>query len=123
MRNRIKELRRQLNLSQEEFGKKIGVTRGVIANIENGRVEPKELTLSMISKTFSVDVDWLKTGEGEMFLSVSDDALDDFAVEFGLTGVAKEFIREFIKFSPDEQTEFLTYLKRLFPGTSEKANK
>lgn len=119
MSERIAALRRELKLTQAEFGKKVGVARNTIATYESGVREPKDSVLLMMSREFNVDIDWLKTGRGDMFLTVSEDAIDDFAVEFGLTDIAKEFLREFVKFSPNDQEEFLGCLKRLFPHASE----
>ncbi|MEE0100598.1 MAG: helix-turn-helix transcriptional regulator [Acutalibacteraceae bacterium] len=119
MSERIAALRRELNLTQAEFGKKVGVARNTIATYESGVREPKDSVLLMMTKEFKVDIDWLKTGRGDMFLTVPEDAIDDFAVEFGLTDIAKEFLREFVKFSANDQREFLGYLKRLFPHAAE----
>lgn len=68
MSNRIKAVREALKLSQREFGEKLGVSRDVISNIEYDRVRPKELLLRHICQLYSVNEEWLKTGEGEMFL-------------------------------------------------------
>lgn len=119
MNERIAALRRELKLTQAEFGKKVGVARNTIATYESGVREPKDSVLLMMTKEFKVDIDWLKTGRGDMFLTVPEDAIDDFAVEFGLTDIAKEFLREFVKFSANDQKEFLGYLKRLFPHAAE----
>lgn len=119
MNHRIKELRKSLGLTQAEFGKRIGVAGNTVTNYEAGLRTPKDSVLLMMSREFNVDIDWLKTGRGDMFLTVSEDAIDDFAVEFGLTDIAKEFLREFVKFSPNDQEEFLGCLKRLFPHASE----
>ncbi len=54
-------------MTQKEFGNDLGVSRGVIANIESGFVAPKPLLLDMICKTYNVNEDWLKNGTGEMF--------------------------------------------------------
>lgn len=123
MNKRISALRQYLGLTQAEFGKKVGVARNTIATYESGVREPKDSVLLMMSKEFGVDVDWLKTGEGEMFLPVSDDALDDFAVEFGLSDTAKEVIREFVKYTPEEQEALLSLVKGLFGGKDKKNGK
>ena len=67
MNERIKEIRKSLNLSQDEFGRRLGVTRGAITNIELNKTEPKELFLELICKVFDVNEHWLRTGKGEMF--------------------------------------------------------
>ena len=65
---RIKELRKRLGLSQREFAEKIGRTLSAIQKWEMGEREPSEMALKQISQTFGVSLEWLKTGEGEMFL-------------------------------------------------------
>lgn len=66
MKDRIKQLRKSIGLSQTEFGERMGVSRDVISNIELGRVEPSELQIRMICRTFNVDEVWLRTGDGDM---------------------------------------------------------
>ena len=71
---RIKEIRTAKKLSQTEFGEKIGLSRDAIANIENERVEVKDLTINMICKTYCVSDAWLRTGEGKPFAEMSMEA-------------------------------------------------
>lgn len=67
MQERFRELRKALGLSQDDFGRKLGVTRGVITNIELGKVPPKSLFISLVCDTFCVNRKWIETGEGMMF--------------------------------------------------------
>ena len=67
MKERFKMIRNALKLSQDEFGEKLGLTRGAIANVELGRTEAKPLFISLVCPTFNVNETWLRTGEGEMF--------------------------------------------------------
>lgn len=66
MNERIKQLRLLLNLTQEEFGKKLGVTRSAISYIESGRSKVTEQMVIMICTTFNVRKSWLKTGTGDI---------------------------------------------------------
>lgn len=68
---RIKAVRLALGISQEEFGKRLGVTRGAITNIELNKVEPKPLFVDLICREFNVNEDWLKNGAEPMFLQRS----------------------------------------------------
>lgn len=67
MIKRVKELRKNLKLSQADFGKRIGLTRDNIANIEGGRAEIKDVFIKSVCRDFNVNEAWLRTGEGEMF--------------------------------------------------------
>lgn len=102
MHNRIKAVRSALNLSQREFGERLGVSRDVISNLEYDRVHPKELLLRHICELYNVNEDWLKTGAGEMFNS-------DAAAE----RKTKEALRIFKSLSPKFQDYALEQIKKL----------
>ena len=70
---RIKAVRQSLDLSQREFGEKLGVSRGVLNNIESNVVLAKPLFVEHICAVYGVDQTWLETGEGEMFRAPSVD--------------------------------------------------
>ena len=55
-------------MSQAGFGKKLGVTRSSVSNMETGRFSITETMLLLICKEFNVSEHWLRTGEGEMFV-------------------------------------------------------
>lgn len=67
MDKRIKEIRKSLGFTQDEFAKRIGLARNSIANYEIGRREPTNAIILSICKEFNVNEIWLRTGEGEMF--------------------------------------------------------
>lgn len=74
MKDRIKELRRALDLTQDEFGGRIGITKSSISTMESGRSNPSEQTLRSMCREFGASYLWLTTGEGSMFENGSDDA-------------------------------------------------
>lgn len=73
MNNRIKELRKHLNMNQTDFGARIGVKQTTIAGYENGLRVPLDTVISSICREFGVDENWLRTGEGEMFANARTD--------------------------------------------------
>ena len=72
MNERLKKLRRTLELTQQEFADKIGSKRSTIAKYETGSNIPSAAVISLICKEFDVNEDWLKTGDGEMFEELTD---------------------------------------------------
>lgn len=64
---RVIYIRKNSNLTQSEFGKKLGVSRDVIFNIENNRAKPKELFLEHLCDIFNVNKEWLFNGKGEIY--------------------------------------------------------
>ncbi len=67
VKERIKKIRKELNLTQQQFANRIGVKRGGIANYEIGRNEPTDSVISLICREFNVNEKWLRTGNGDMF--------------------------------------------------------
>lgn len=70
MQSRIKSLRKKLNLTQEEFGKRLGMKKNSISQIENGVNSLTEQLLVSICREFGINENWLRTGDGEMFVDV-----------------------------------------------------
>lgn len=71
MNERVKALRKALDLTQQEFADRIRVKRNTVATYEMGRSGISDAAVSLICKEFNVNEEWLRTGEGEMFLDVS----------------------------------------------------
>lgn len=68
MYNRIKQVRKAQRLTQKQLGDILGISRDVIANIENDRVEPNKLFINLFCKEFNVNKKWLISGEGDKFI-------------------------------------------------------
>ena len=69
---RIKELRKTLNLTLDKFGERLGVTRATVSRLEKGERNLTEQMFKSICREFNVNVDWLRTGNGEMFKKCDD---------------------------------------------------
>lgn len=69
---RIKCLRNELELKQDDFGKKLNLTKFAISNYENGRTGVPDRVISDICREFDVNETWLRTGDGEMFERLTD---------------------------------------------------
>lgn len=79
MKDRIKEIRKTFDLTQTEFGEKIGVKGNTITNYETGLRTPSDAVILSICREFQVDEHWLRTGEGEMLRPMSrNDELAQF---------------------------------------------
>ena len=86
LHERIKYLRKDiLNLSQESFGERLGVSRSVIKNIELNvlaRPDQKLSLIKLMSKEFNISENWLLHGEGEMFIELNkEDQLMQWATD------------------------------------------
>lgn len=95
MKNRLKQLRKHLNITQQDFADRIGIKRNTLANYEIGRNEPLDAVISLICREFNVNEEWLRTGKGDMFNATGDDELAYLVGQ--LCGSDDEFKKEFVK--------------------------
>ena len=101
VKERIKKIRRELNLTQQEFAERIGIKRNTIANYETGRNDPVDSVISLICREFNVREEWLRTGEGEMFKPKPSDILDQLAYKYKLFNFDYVMIEKFLAMPPD----------------------
>ena len=104
MNERIKLLRKALELNQTDFGARIGVKQGTVAAYESGARVPLDSVVVSICREFGVSESLLRSGEGEMFLQLSR--------EEEITKFCMSIIRD-----PDSefQRQFVSVLARLEP--------
>ena len=67
MKERIRQLRKELGLNQTEFGDRIGIKQGSIAGYESGARTPMDSVILSICREFNVNEKWIRYGTGEMF--------------------------------------------------------
>ena len=72
---RLRQLRQTLNLSQVEFAKAIYISNGYIAELECEHRKVNDRIIHLISLTFGVNENWLKTGDGDMFFKTPGEKL------------------------------------------------
>lgn len=71
MNERLKKLRKTLDLTQQEFADRLKVPRNTIGGYEVGKSNPSDAAVNNICREFNVNEEWLRTGEGEMFIELS----------------------------------------------------
>lgn len=117
MKERIKLIRKRKNLSQEEFGSQIGITRSSVSLLESGRNSPSEQTIMLICKEFGVNEVWLRTGEGgdeNMFTKIDED--DRYSLNLGKLSVtenqlARNMLNAIAEASPEKLKHIEEFMK------------
>lgn len=64
---RLKEVRAALSLKLEEIGEKTGLSKSAISYMETGTKKPSSVYMYELSKQFNIDINWVLTGDGNMF--------------------------------------------------------
>jgi hypothetical protein len=73
MKERLKELRKALGLTQQEFADRLHIKRTNIGNYEVGVSLPTDSVIALICREFNVSEEWLRNGTGEMFIPMTRD--------------------------------------------------
>lgn len=119
-KDRIKELRRALDLTQEEFGSRIGLVKSGISRIESGTTGTTEQTLRSMCREFGASYLWLTTGEGAMFENGSDDAALHVMVDRVMASEnerVKQIFKNLGDFTEDDWRQVNVLLDKLLAGT------
>lgn len=101
---RISELRKNLNLNQEDFGKKINVTRSAVSNYEKGLRNVMDRVITDICREYSVNEEWLRNGTGEMFIEKDSTIVAELASEYNLDSKGIKFIEAFLNLTSEQQS-------------------
>ena len=91
MNNRIKELRKQLGLTQQEFADRLKLKRNTIATYEMGKATPSNRTISDICEAYNVNREWLETGKGDMFQKLDKKSELSAFFKKALSGESKDY--------------------------------
>lgn len=107
---RIKELRKSLNLTLEEFGKKLGVGKTAISKLEKSERNLTDQMALSICREFNVREEWLRDGTGDMFEPAASDELDALAKEYGLSEGEKILIDRYIKLDESSRRAVIDFI-------------
>jgi transcriptional regulator with XRE-family HTH domain len=114
MNERLKELRKMLNISQEELGTRLGVTRAAISRLESGERNITEQMILSIIREFNVTEKWFRSGEGEMFIQLPpEDEYVRAAAEISKDDdekIIQQIIIEYWKLNPDAKKHVKEYI-------------
>ena len=106
MNERLKKLRKSLDLTQQAFANRIGIARGNIGAYEVGKNAPSDAVISLICREFNVNEKWLRTGEGDMFFKLDkENELMQWAGKVlgnEANSFKKNFIRVLMSLTEDE---------------------
>lgn len=125
MNERIKELRKFLNLTMEKFGERLGVKKNSISQIESGNRNLTDQMFLAICREFNVNEEWLRTGAGDMFVEDSDSIIDKILSEMPLDELSQTILRAYIEMDVKKREAFNSSIKEIanviFAESKEKA--
>lgn len=108
---RVKQIRLSKNIKQKDMAKMLLIRQSSLSDIENGRVNVTERVMSALCKELSANINWLKTGEGDMFVENSTFSLDEFVKQRGATALELEIMKIYFSISPNTRKDLLDKFK------------
>lgn len=108
---RLKYIRKTLNLTQKDFAKKIGMSRSGYSQIETSDRPISERLILSINLAFpEVNINWLRTGEGNMIIEKEDDFLSQMTKKYNLNEKDLSFIKHYLNMNPQNRQYLLNII-------------
>lgn len=129
LKERLKKIRKSLDITQQEFADRIGIKRNSYANYEIGRNIPIDAIILSICREFNVNEDWLRNGgpDENMFIKLTEDeelamytqmlldSTDDIMAD-----MIKDFIVVYEKLDNDSKQVLKNFAKSLLDKANSK---
>lgn len=115
---RVRKIRLQKGISQEQFGELIGIKKAAVSKIENGDNSLSRSNLIYICKQFNINEEWLLYGKGEMFIPTSREneirAFFENAMssDTDLAKIQRKFINTLISLDKEEWIVLDRFMKK-----------
>lgn len=122
---RIRLLRKSLDLNQTDFGKNIGLPQSVVTAWERDARIPNERQIILISSYYNISREWLETGEGEMQTKMTADEEISFFIGQVLgndekPSVLKSFLKILARTTPEERELLSKIIEKTIDDYEEK---
>lgn len=119
---RIKEIRKDLNLTLEKFGEKLGVTKVAISNIEKGNRNLTDQMIKAICREYNVNYNYLMYGTGEKFSDLPETILEELCTQYDLDELDKQIIDIYISLPKQLRDSVKDHIKKAYFNDGNKKN-
>ncbi len=110
---RVRSVRKELDLTLEKFGEKLGVSKGAISAIEIGTRNLTEQMTKSICREYNVNYDYLVNGEGEMFDDLPQTVLDELCMQYDCDDFDRVLIEEYLKLNTNDKQIIKNFIKNV----------
>lgn len=114
MNERLKSLRSELELSQNEFSERILVGSSTLAMWEIGSRKIKDIHISKICSEFNVNENWLRYGIGDMFVSRSENIISELEKKYEMGDIFKKAVITYLELNELSRAIIDDYLEKVF---------
>ncbi len=115
---RVNLIRTALNVNQEDFGNKIGVTKFSVSSYENGKRKLTDRNINDICREFNVNEEWLRYGIGEMFNTEAESILEELEKKYQMGDVFKKAVITYLNSNELTRKAIDDYLSKIFKAVN-----
>lgn len=120
---RVREIRKTLNLTLDKFGEKLGVKKAGLSAIENGNRNLTDQMFKSICREFNVREEWLRNGEEPMFNGFPQTVLDELCEQYNLDTLDKQIVDIYISLPKQLRDSVKDHIKKTyFNGEDKKSS-
>lgn len=121
MKERIKALRKELDLTQQQFSDRLGISRNNIAGYETGKSEPGDAVILLICREFNVNEQWLRTGQLPMYQPMENDLIARASKMLGERDAGFEMILNiYSRLTPQNRKLLVNFFKNFAEAVEEE---
>lgn len=113
MNERLKKLRKALNLNQVDFGSKLSLTGSAISRYESGVNAMSDSIILLICREFNVNEEWLRHGTGEMLAQKSNDLVSKLSEEYHLGLYGQQLLETYMQLSDADKRAVERFVMQL----------
>ena len=111
---RIRHFRKHiLKKTQEDFARKINISRSNLGNIEVGTIGLTDRVATDICNAFSVSEVWLRSGEGEIYRESESTLFSAFVRQYDLSEKEQQAARYLLSLSSEDRQQILRVVEGL----------
>lgn len=110
MNERIKQIRRELGLTQTEFAERIGLKQNSIALIESGKRNISDQAVLSICREYGVNEEWLRTGTGEKMTPDASDELESLVKKYDLSNADQVLIEKYVNLKAGSRETIINFI-------------
>jgi transcriptional regulator with XRE-family HTH domain len=122
LNERIKQLRKELGLTLEKFGERLGVSKVAISLIENGKNALTDQMFKSICREFNVREEWLRNGDEPMFNGSPQTVLDELCEQYDLDTLDKQIVDIYISLPKQLRDSVKEHIKKVYFNGEAKKN-
>lgn len=119
---RVREIRKTLNLTLDKFGEKLGVKKAGLSAIENGNRNLTDQMFKSICREYNVREEWLRTGEEPKFNALPQTVLDELCVQYDLDNLDRQIVDIYISLPKQLRDSVKDHIKKTYFNGENKKN-